>query len=64
MKKRKIGRVLFLCALALSLALAGCVRKKTVSTPGTGEEHTLPSAQAGYPSGFETQTAPPGYPQP
>jgi hypothetical protein len=65
MPVKRIGWVFCAVTLVLSMALAGCTRKgSSTSTPGTGEEHTLPSAQAGYPSGAETATPLPGYPQP
>jgi hypothetical protein len=64
MRVKKIGWVLCVAVLVFSVALSGCKRKgSSTSTPGTGEEHTLPSAQAGYPNGEATLT-PPGYPQP
>jgi hypothetical protein len=65
MRVKKIGWVLCVAVLVFSMALAGCKRKgSSTSTPGTGEEHTLPSAQAGYPNGEATLTPVPGYPQP
>jgi hypothetical protein len=65
MRGKKFGWVFCVVALFFSLALVGCQRKdSSVSTPGTGEEHTLPSAQAGYPNGEATLTPVPGYPQP
>jgi len=36
----------------------------STATPGTGDEHSIPSAQAGYPAGGENPTPEPGYPQP
>jgi hypothetical protein len=65
MPEKKIGWIFCVAALALSIALTGCSRRgSSTSTPGTGEEHSLPSAQAGYPNGAETATPAPGYPQP
>jgi hypothetical protein len=65
MAVKKIGWVFCVAALVFSMALTGCRRKgSSTSTPGTGEEHTLPSAQAGYPIGAETPTPEAGYPQP
>ncbi len=65
MAAKKIGWMVCVAALVFSIALTGCSRRgSSTSTPGTGEEHTLPSAQAGYPSGAETATPAPGYPQP
>jgi predicted small lipoprotein YifL len=63
MPVKKIGWVLCVAALIFSITLTGCSRKgSSTSTPGTGEEHTLPSAQAGYPNGSATLTPEPGYP--
>jgi hypothetical protein len=65
MPVKRIGWVVWVAVLVVSMALAGCSRRgNSTSTPGTGEEHTLPSAQAGYPSGADTATPAPGYPQP
>jgi ABC-type oligopeptide transport system substrate-binding subunit len=57
----------WICAvlLGVSLALTACSGGgNSTATPGTGEEHTLPSAQAGYPAGGGIPTPEPGYPQP
>jgi hypothetical protein len=63
MRVKKIEWILCVAALFVSLALTGCSRRgSSTSTPGTGEEHTLPSAQAGYPNGADTATPAPGYP--
>jgi hypothetical protein len=65
MPVKKIGWLVCVAALVVSMGLSGCSRRgSSTSTPGTGEEHTLPSAQAGYPNGAETATPLPGYPQP
>jgi len=64
MRVKKIGWMVCVAALTFSMVLTGCSRKgSSTSTPGTGEEHSLPSAQAGYPNGAETPTPQPGYPQ-
>lgn len=63
MRVRKIGWILCVAALVVSISLTGCSRRRTsTSTPGTGEEHTLPSAPAGYPIGADTATPASGYP--
>jgi ABC-type oligopeptide transport system substrate-binding subunit len=60
-------KILFTCGvlLALSVLLTACSGGgNSTATPGTGEEHSLPSAQAGYPAGGGLPTVEPGYPQP
>jgi hypothetical protein len=65
MPVKKVGWVVCVAALIVSMVLSGCSRRgSSTSTPGTGEEHTLPSAQAGYPVGANTASPPPGYPKP
>jgi hypothetical protein len=57
---------LAVCAvfIGLSAFLTSCGGGDSTSTPGTGEEHSLPSVQAGYPPGGGIPTPEPGYPQP
>lgn len=63
MRVKKIGWILCVAALVVSISMTGCSRRgSSTSTPGTGEEHTLPSAQAGYPIGADTATPAAGYP--
>jgi hypothetical protein len=51
--------------LVLSALLTSCSGGgNSTSTPGTGEEHSLPSPQAGYPAGGGIPSPEPGYPQP
>jgi hypothetical protein len=65
MRARKPFWFVCITLLALSLALTSCTGGGgSRSTPGTGEEHSLPSAQAGYPAGGGNPTPQPGYPQP
>jgi hypothetical protein len=65
MRKRRLGLVACAVVLALSMSLSACKRDgDSTSTPGTGEEHSLPSAQAGYPAGGGNPSPEPGYPQP
>jgi hypothetical protein len=59
-RKCEVGILIFLVFLTACSRTGG----SSTSTPGTGEEHSLPSAQAGYPNGAETSTPRPGYPQP
>jgi hypothetical protein len=62
-KKRRLW--ICVCALILGAWLAACSGGgDSKQTPGTGEEHSLPSAEAGYPAGGGLPTPEPGYPQP
>jgi hypothetical protein len=64
---RSIGFFLriVLCALLLGTLLAACSDgRDSKQTPGTGAEHSLPSAEAGYPAGGGLPGTEPGYPQP
>jgi hypothetical protein len=58
---------LFVCMVALvfSALLTACGGGgNSTATPGTGEEKSLPSVEAGYPAGGGNPTPAPGYPQP
>jgi hypothetical protein len=61
------GKILRICACVFlsGALLAACSDgRDSKPTPGTGEEHSLPSADAGYPAGGGLPTPEPGYPQP
>jgi hypothetical protein len=66
MMVKKIRKMFGVGILICLIFLTACSKGggSSTSTPGTGEEHSLPSAQAGYPSGAETSTPQAGYPQP
>jgi hypothetical protein len=65
MRKKRLGLVVCAAALALSMSLTACKKDgNSTSTPGTGEEHSLPSMQPGYPAGGGNPSPEPGYPQP
>jgi hypothetical protein len=65
MRGKKLGALIGACLLIFGFLLTACDGGgDSTSTPGTGEEHSLPSAQAGYPAGGGLPTPQPGYPQP
>lgn len=65
MRLKKLVLRISACALVFGALLTACNGGgDSTSTPGTGEEHSLPSAEAGYPAGGELPTPEPGYPQP
>jgi hypothetical protein len=62
--RRSLGFVC-VCLFLLSAALTACSGGgNSTATPGAGDEHSLPSAQAGYPAGGGNPTPQGGYPQP
>jgi hypothetical protein len=65
MRLKKLTVLIGACLLVFGLLMTACDRKRdSTSTPGTGEEHSLPSVPAGYPAGGGLPTPEPGYPQP
>jgi hypothetical protein len=65
MPSRKWFLLACAAALVFSMLLTACSGGgDSTATPGTGAEHSLPSAQAGYPEGGGFPTPGPGYPQP
>lgn len=65
MRARKMLLVMCAVLLVLSVLLTSCSGGgNSTSTPGTGEEHSLPSPQAGYPADGGIPTPESGYPQP
>jgi hypothetical protein len=65
MRESKFFLMTCVVLTALSMMLTACSGGgNSTATPGTGEEHSLPSVQAGYPAGGGNPTPEPGYPQP
>jgi len=65
MHVKKAIRIVCVSLLVLSVLLTSCGGGgDSTSTPGTGEEHSLPSAEEGYPAEGGIPTPEPGYPQP
>ena len=65
MRSRQFFLLACMVGLVFSALLTACGGGgDSTATPGTGEEHSIPSAQAGYPAGGENPTPEPGYPQP
>jgi hypothetical protein len=65
MRSRKFFLYVCVVLLAFSTLLTACSGGgNSTATPGTGEEHSLPSVPAGYPAGGGNPTPEPGYPQP
>jgi len=65
MRLKKFYLLACAAALVFSALLTACSGGgNSTATPGTGEEHSLPSAEAGYPAGGGNPTPEPGYPQP
>ena len=65
MPSRKCFLPAYALLLVLSILLTACSGGgDSTATPGTGAEHSLPSAEAGYPAEGGIPSAEPGYPQP
>ncbi|MBN1440842.1 MAG: hypothetical protein JW929_15655 [Anaerolineales bacterium] len=65
MRAKKIGLAVCAVCLALSAMLTACGGGGDgTATPGSGEEHSLPSPQPGYPAEGGLPSPEPGYPQP
>ncbi|MBN2083887.1 MAG: hypothetical protein JW748_01590 [Anaerolineales bacterium] len=65
MRSSKFFLLVVMAVLVFSALLTACSGGgDSTATPGTGGEHSIPSAQAGYPAGGGNPTPEPGYPQP